>query len=199
MKLLVATKNPAKQNDYKQILQSFDIEAISLKDIGDPDDVEETGKTLLENACLKAEYFAKKHLLPTIADDSGFEIDALGGEPGIYARRWPGYEASDEELIEMVRSKLAGIPKEKRTAKFTNMTVLADKTGKIIASGTGYITGFIPLQPSDKRWPGFPYRSCLFVPQFNKYWGELLTEEYKQINFRYTAVKKLLPKIKELI
>ena len=199
MKLLIATKNQAKLNDYQKILTELQILHTSLKDLGDNHDVEETGKTLEENAILKAQYFSQKYKCGAIADDTGFEIDALGGEPGIYARRWPGYEATDEELIEMVRSRLQGIPVEKRTAKFTNLTVLANKNGKIIASGAGYIKGFISEKFSEKRWPGFPYRSVLFIPQFNKFWGELLTEEYKQINFRYTAVKKMLPEIKKLI
>lgn len=199
MKLLIATKNPAKQKDYKQILASFGIDAVSLKDLGDPDDVEETGKTLKENACLKAEFFSKKHGMPAIADDSGFEIDALNGEPGIHARRWPGYHATDEELREMVVDKLRGVPLEKRTAKFTNMTVLADKTGKIVALGAEYINGHIPLEISPKKVEGFPYRSVLFVTMFQKFWIDLTPEEYKELGFRYKAVKQLVPKIKNLL
>lgn len=197
MALIIATKNHAKADDYKHILAGFSVEAISLADLGDNDDVEETGKSLEENAILKAAYFSKKHSCPAISDDSGFEIDALNGEPGIYARRWPGYEATDEELISMVFAKLAGIPQEKRTAKFSNYTVLADKNGEIVARGTGYITGFIPDEPSSGRWPGFPYRSCLFVPQFGKIWGELSDAEFRQLNFRYKAIEKMIEKIKE--
>lgn len=199
MPLLIATKNHAKADDYKRILAEFGVEAKSLADIDDPDDVEETGKTLEENAILKANYFAKKHSCPAIADDSGFEIDALGGEPGIYARRWPGYEATDEELQNMVVSKLAGTPLEKRTAKFTNMTVLADKNGAIIAKGAGYINGYIPLEISPKKTPGFPYRSCLYVPQFNKFWIDLTAEEYRKLGYRYEAIKSIINDIKNVI
>ncbi|MFA5133615.1 MAG: non-canonical purine NTP pyrophosphatase [Patescibacteria group bacterium] len=197
--LLIATKNNAKAEDYKHILSGFGVQAISLSDIGDGDDVEETGKTLEENAILKAVYFSKKHSCLTISDDSGFEIDALGGEPGIYARRWPGYEATDEELINLVKTKLIGVPAEKRTAKFTNKTALSDVNGDIVTIGTGYIAGYIPLKVSEKRWPGFPYRSCLFVPQFNKFWGEMTDEEFRQINFRHKAIEKMLPQINKLI
>lgn len=197
--LLIATKNHAKADDYKHILAGLGVEAVSLADIGETDDVEETGETLEENAILKAVYFSKKHSCPTISDDSGFEIDALGGEPGIYARRWPGYEATDEELINMVVTKLADIPLEKRTAKFSSYTVLADKEGSVAAEGAGYINGFIPLKICDKRWPGFPYRSCLFVPQFNKFWGELSDAEFRQLNFRHKAIEKMIEKIKAVL
>lgn len=199
MPLLIATTNPAKAADYKNILSQFKIDTVTLAEMNIKDDVEETGKTLEENARLKASYYASKFSLPAISDDSGFEIDALNGEPGVYSRRWPGYEATDEELINMVKTRLAGVPKEKRTAKFTNCTVVANKDGNVAAIGFGYITGYIPEKISGLRWPGFPYRSCLFVPQFNKFWGELTDDEFKQLNFRYKAVEKILPQIKNLI
>jgi XTP/dITP diphosphohydrolase len=197
--LLVATKNHAKAEDYKKILAGLGIEAVSLADIGDSDDVEETGKTLEENAILKAVHFSKKHSCPVISDDSGFEIDALHGEPGIYARRWPGYEATDEELINMVFAKLADVPREKRTAKFSSYTILTDKDGRVAAKGEGYITGYIPETVCAKRWPGFPYRSCLFVPQFNKFWGEMTDDEFRQISFRHRAIEKMIHEIKKAL
>lgn len=198
MKILIATKNHAKANDYKKILSDFGIDSMCLEDLGDNDDVKETGETLEENALLKARYFGKKYKMFSLADDSGFEIDALNGEPGIYARRWPGYEATDEELINMVVKKLQNVPKEKRTAKFSNFTVLSNEYGKDVAKGAGYIEGFIPLKVSKKRWPGFPYRSVLFIPQFNKFWGELTDAEFRQLNFRHKAVENILKNIKEL-
>lgn len=199
MQLLIATTNPAKANDYKNILAQFKINSVTLSEMNVNDDVEETGKSLEENARLKASYYATKLSLPAISDDSGFEIDALGGEPGIFSRRWPGYEATDDELINMVVTKLANVPLLERTAKFTNITALSDAKGKIITSSAGFITGFIPETICAKRWPHFPYRSCLFVPQFNKFWGELTDKEFKQLNFRYKAVEKIIPQIKNLI
>ncbi len=197
--LLIATKNIAKSDDYKKILQEFGLPIHTLKDIGITEDVEEDGQTLLENACKKASYYAKLTKMPAISDDSGFEIDALNGEPGIFSRRWPGYEATDEELINMVVTKLAGVPIEKRTAKFTNITALSDATGKIVTTSGGFITGFVPETICAKRFPHFPYRSCLFVPQFNKFWGELSDDEFRQLNFRYKAVEKIIQQIKNLI
>jgi len=199
MKILIATKNGAKAGDYKNILTSFGIPTITLKELNDNDDVEEAGNSLKENAKIKALYFAKKYHMPAIADDSGFEIDALGGEPGIYARRWPGYEATDQELRDMVINKLQNIPLNKRTAKFTNVTVLANDKGEMVANGTGYIDGYIPLEISPKKIEGFPYRSVLFVTQFNKFWCDLTEEEFRQLNFRYKAVESIIPQIKNLL
>jgi len=199
MKILIATKNSAKVNDYKNILTSFDIPTVTLKELNDTDNVEETGASLEENAKIKAEYFAKKYNMPAIADDSGFEIDALGGKPGIYARRWPGYEATDQELRDMVVDKLQNITLNERTAKFTNVTILANNKGEMVAKGTGYITGHIPLKISPKKMEGFPYRSVLFVTQFNKFWCDLTEEEFRQLNFRYKAVKSIIPQIKKLL
>lgn len=197
--LLIATTNPAKAADYKNILSQFKINSVTLAEMNINDDVEETGQTLKENARLKASYYAAKLSLPAISDDSGFEIDALNGEPGIFSRRWPGYEATDEELIYMVVTKLANVPLPQRTAKFTNITALSDAQGRIITTSAGFIMGFIPETICAKRWPHFPYRSCLFVPQFNKFWGELTDEEFRELNFRYKAVEKIIPQIKNLI
>ncbi len=196
--LLIATTNPAKANDYKNILSQFKINSIALAELNITEDIEETGKTLEENACLKASFYATKLSMPAISDDSGLEIDALHGEPGIFSRRWPGYEATDEELINMVVTKLTNVPLPQRTAKFTNITALSDAKGNIVTTSAGFITGYIPETICQKRWPHFPYRSCLFVPQFNKFWGELSDEEFRQLNFRYRAVEKIIPQIKNL-
>jgi len=198
MQLLIATKNSAKISDYQQILEKFGIETVTLKDLNILGDVEETGKTLEENAILKVSYFSKLAKMPTIADDTGFEIDALGGEPGVHARRWPGYEATDEELIQMATSRLQGVPKEKRTAKMTNIIALATASGAIVSTSAGHIEGFIPEKISEKRIPHFPYRSILFIPKFNKFFVDLTEKEFNGLNFRYRAVEKIIPQIKIL-
>jgi len=199
MPLLVATKNKAKIKTYINILQQYKIPCVTLDSLDDNSDVEETGKTLRENAVLKASFFAKKYGFPAIGDDTGFEIDALGGEPGIYARRWPGYEATDEELLNMVETKLAGVPEDKRTARLINYIALVDKNGEILQVGTGSIEGYIPVKISDKRDPGFPYRSALFLPQFHKFLIEATGEEINQLKYREESLKKMIPQIKQVI
>ena len=111
MKILVATKNPGKAREMKIFLgNGFDI--VSLADLLDAPDIEENGDTFEENALLKARFYFDWSNTPSIADDAGLEIDYLNGEPGVLSRRWPGYEATDEELIEMALKKLALKPDE---------------------------------------------------------------------------------------
>ena len=115
-KLLIATTNPGKLDEIKRFLGDLPVELVALKDVGIIDGVEETGKTFEENAILKAKYYCKKSGLPTLADDGGFEIDALGGEPGVKSHRWihKDREDTDEELIEYTLKKMRGLPRAKR-------------------------------------------------------------------------------------
>jgi XTP/dITP diphosphohydrolase len=201
MPLIIATKNKAKAADYKRILTECGIDTVSLEELQDPDDVEETGKTLKENAQLKAIYFAKKYQMPAIADDTGFEIDALGGEPGVYARRWPGYDATDEELQEMAIIKLGDTPYDRRTARLIMHVTLADELGNIVAAGSGKIEGIIPQREncSTKQDPGYPYRSILYIPQFEKLLIDITFEERETLQYRAQAIANILPEIQKII
>ena len=118
-KLLIATTNPGKLTEIKRFLVDLPIELVGLKDIGITDVVEETGSTFEENAILKATYYCKKSGLPTLADDGGFEIDALGGEPGVKSHRWihGDREDTDEELITYTLVKLKGLSRAMRGAQ----------------------------------------------------------------------------------
>src|SRR5688572_5276477 len=105
MKILVATKNPGKAREINSFLgNSFEV--VSLDNFPDAPDVKETGETFEENAVLKAKKYFEWSGIPTVADDSGLEIDYLVGEPGVLSRRWPGYEATDQELIDMALKKM---------------------------------------------------------------------------------------------
>src|SRR3990167_9592915 len=112
MKLLVATTNPGKLAEIRRFLTDIPVELVSLKDVGIADSVEETGKTFEENAILKAKFYAQKSGLPTLADDGGFEIDALNGEPGVKSHRWadPSQENDDETLINYTLKRLENVP-----------------------------------------------------------------------------------------
>src|SRR3989344_4202727 len=111
MKLLIATRNPGKLREIKEFLGN-DFELLSLNDFSGAPHVDESGSTFEENSILKAKSFFEWSNVPTIADDGGLEIDFLNGEPGVKSRRWPGYEGSDEELINMALEKLRGVPWE---------------------------------------------------------------------------------------
>ncbi len=196
MKLLIATKNPGKLEEISSFLKDLNLEIISLSDVGIKEDVEETGKTYKENSQKKALFFAKKSNLPTIADDGGLEIDALNGEPGIKSRRWLGYEASDEELIEHMKKVSKDLPENNLGARFVDVISFAFPDGRVWSSG-GELRGIIRYNPKLKILKGYPYRSFFYIPEIGKYYheNELTEEEEKIYNHRYKA----LVKIKEII
>ena len=118
IRLLVATNNPGKVREYEALLRGLPLTLTYLAQEGIHIEVEETGSTFAENARLKATAYARASGLLTLADDSGLEVDALGGEPGTRSARYAGQEASDEDRYRLLLSKLEGVPWERRTARF---------------------------------------------------------------------------------
>src|SRR5258706_16316910 len=117
-RLLIATSNPAKLAEYRILLRDFALEAISLADAGIREHPEEDGATFAENALKKARFYFARAQIPTLADDGGLEIDALGGEPGVRSHRWvSGKEASDAALVAEVMRRMEGIEALRRTAR----------------------------------------------------------------------------------
>jgi len=195
-KLLIATNNPGKLLEYRTILKDLSLELVTLKDLNIKANVEEDGKTFKENAIKKAKFYSKLTGLPTLAEDSGLEIDYLNGEPGIKSRRWPGYKASDAELISMTLEKLRGVPLEKRGAQLrVIIAMLVDKTVKTFE---GILRGVIIKEPIEKIIPGYPFRSLFYVPEVDKVLGELTMEEEARIAHRKKALEKAIPILKNL-
>lgn len=125
-KLLIATRNPGKLREYRGLLLGIPFQLVSLDDLGITEDVEETGLTFHENAQLKTTSYAALGGLPTLADDSGLEVDALGGEPGIYSARYGGDpDASDQDRVRLLLRNLEGVPWERRTARFRCVIAIA--------------------------------------------------------------------------
>ena len=201
--LLIATHNPAKKQELKGGFASLSVEtghAPSLQFLDDlhiTNDPEETGKTFLDNARLKAEYFANLSGLPTVADDGGIEIDTLGGAPGVHSKRWLGRDATDEELIQYTLDRLENIPLEKRTAHFRIVLYYFNPISKRFFSSTASLDGKIALKLGPKAQKGFPYRALFIVDQYNKYYDELTEQEHNAVNHRLLAIQKLIPLIKE--
>ncbi len=197
MKLLIATTNLAKLAEIRQFLSDVPIELVSLQDVGIADAVEETGKTFEENAILKARFYAKKSGLPALADDGGFEIEALGGEPGVKSRRWlhSDRDSTDDELIQETFRRMQDVPEGKRAAQLRLVLVLSSPSGEIIAKAEAAVQGVVAPEPSPLRHPGFPYRSILFLPQLGKFYDHtLLTpEETSRLNHRKKALENLKP------
>ncbi len=197
-KLLVATKNQGKLKEISNFLSDIPFNIVSLRDVGIEDDFEENGITYKENSQNKAIFYAKKSGLPAISDDGGIEIVALGGAPGIKSRRWLGYEASDEELIEHMKKIAKELPKNNRKAYFRTVVSFALPDGKVW-SIFGEVEGEIAEKPRLKFLKGYPYRSFFYIPKIKKFYHEsdLSDEEQKLYNHRCKAIQKLIPIIKK--
>lgn len=199
--LLIATTNPGKLAEIKEFLSDVPVELLSLNDLKITVKPEETGKMFEENAILKAKFYAKISGLPTLADDGGFEIDALGGEPGVKSHRWihGDRDDSDEELIDYTIKRMMGLPRAERGAQLRLVLALIID-GKVYTA-EAKIRGIIPDQPSAHLTPGFPYRSLLYLTRYGKFYNpsELTKSENSQINHRKKAVEKLKPIIKRLL
>jgi XTP/dITP diphosphohydrolase len=195
-KLLIATGNPGKLEDYRKIFENFriDINLVSLKDLEIKNNFKEDGATFEENSKNKAEFYGKLSGFTTLADDSGIEIDYLGGEPGVKSRRWPGYEASDEELIALTLKKMEGVSEKERGAQFRAIISIffPEKNKNYIFEGIA--RGIISYKVSKETIKGYPYSSVFYLPQEKKYFSELNFTPH-----RNEAIKKAIPIIKKYL
>lgn len=199
-KLLIATKNKGKIGELKTFLSDLPVQLVLLSDIDITDDVEEDGKTYKQNSQKKALFYAKLSGLPSIADDGGIEIAALGGAPGIKSNRWLGHAATDEELIQNMIKVSRELPSHERDAYFRVIVSLALPEGKVW-SVEGKVEGIIAKKPFLVRSSGYPYRSFFYLPTIKKYYHEkdLSKAEQKLYNHRYKAVQKIKPIIKKAL
>lgn len=201
-KLLIATGNSGKLGEIifgLKPLTRKGLKIYSLKDLKINEKVEETGKTFKENSLLKAKFYGGLTDLPTLGDDGGIIIPYLDNKPGVLSRRWPGYEASDNELIEFCLLHLRGVIGADRTAYLVvNLCFFDPKTKKTFFQEEK-IKGQIAQKPSKQRVKGYPYRSLFIVDKYHKYYDELTEIEHKKVNHRLCAISKLTKKIKNLI
>ncbi len=184
--LLVATTNLHKLEEYRAIFADLPFQVVSLQDIHVDMDVEETGSTFAENAELKARTYAKVAGMLTLADDSGLEIDALEGAPGIYSARFAGRETSYAERFRIILERLRTLPIEQRTARFRCAIALAEPSGLVrIVEGT--IEGVIADSPRGAY--GFGYDPIFLVPELGKTTAELPPEQKNFISHRGRAAQ----------
>ncbi|RAS88918.1 XTP/dITP diphosphatase [Priestia endophytica] len=187
-KILIATKNKGKVAEFAALFEKKGYTVQSLLDLEGDLDVEETGVTFEENAILKAEEISKLLDCPVVADDSGLEVDALNGEPGVYSARYAGLEKSDEKNIDKVLEKLEGIPDSERTARFQCALALA-LPGKDTVVVRGNCEGVITHERVGEQ--GFGYDPIFYVPSLQKTLAELPKEEKNKISHRAKALQKL--------
>jgi XTP/dITP diphosphohydrolase len=187
-KLLLATNNNGKVQEFRSLLKSIDFDLVTLNDIGITTKVEETGQTMEENARLKATIYAAESGLLTLADDSGLEVDALGGEPGVRSARYAGNNASDTDRVNYLLSKLISVPWEKRTARFRCVIAIATPEGNF-ALCDGECCGLITFEPKGSN--GFGYDPVFYFPELGKTMAELSPEIKGRISHRANAAKNV--------
>lgn len=194
MKLLVATNNMGKLREFNKILGELGIECVSLKDMGINIDVEEDGKTFLENAKIKAEEVFKIAGIPTVSDDSGLEVDALFGEPGVYSARYAGVHGDDEANNRLLLEKLKDVPDEKRSARFKCAIYLVMSEDKHYFS-EGSAEGYILYEKKGEN--GFGYDPLFFSSDLKKGFAEASDEEKNSVSHRGKALRGLKKKLEE--
>lgn len=194
MKLVLASKNAHKLDEMQAILGKFGVEVVLQSQLGIDIDVEETGTTFEENSELKARAVLEASGMASIADDSGLEVDALDGRPGVYSHRF-GNKNSDEERNLYLLDLLKNVPDEKRTARFVSViTCLFPDGRKIVARGT--CEGVIAHEMKGEG--GFGYDPLFFVPSEKMTYAELTAERKNAISHRGNALEIFSEKYKEM-
>lgn len=194
--LLVATHNKGKLREYRDLLRDVPARLVYLDEVGIHEEVPETGATFEENAVQKARAYARLSGLLTLADDSGLEVDALGGAPGVHSARYAGLNASDEDRIRKLLAELEGVPPEKRTARFRCVIAVATPEGEVVTA-EGTVEGFIADAPRGHH--GFGYDPVFYLPERGCTMAELPPEEKNRISHRARAAQAIKPRLLELL
>jgi XTP/dITP diphosphohydrolase len=186
-KLLLATSNQGKTKEYRFLLDGLGYQITTLAEEGITEVVIESGSNYEQNARLKAISYAKLSQLTTLADDSGLEVDALNGKPGVKSARFAGETATDAEKVSFLLAKLNGVPWEKRTARFKCVIAIASPEGQFEVC-YGECQGMIVLEAKGEN--GFGYDPIFFLPEIGKTMAELPLEMKNQISHRARASQK---------
>jgi XTP/dITP diphosphohydrolase len=194
-KLLIGTNNVGKLAEFRALLADCGWELVSPPEVGVEMDVGEAGRTYSENARIKALAFCEASGLPTLADDSGLEVDALGGEPGPlhHAHGWDG--ENNDERLRILLSNLKDVPPEKRTARFRIAVAVVFPDGRIYEE-EGVCEGLIARQRSG--FYGFGYDPIFYLPEKQKTFAQLSVEEKNEVSHRARAARALAPQLQTL-
>ena len=186
-RLLLATNNPGKAAEFRQLLAGCGWELVTPAELGLTIEVEETGQTYAENATLKAVEYARAGGLVTLADDSGLEVDALDGRPGVLSARYAGADRTDQERVQALLEELAGVPDDERTARFRCVIAIADTTGRVELVDGG-VEGRIGHEPRGEN--GFGYDPIFLLPDRGMTTAELPPDEKNTVSHRAMAAQK---------
>jgi XTP/dITP diphosphohydrolase len=186
--LLLASQNPGKLNEMRLLTEGLPYRVLGPRDLGIVESPDETGRTFLENAALKARHYSRLSDLLTVADDSGLSVAALGGGPGLYSSRFGGERATDADRNRILLEKLAGVPRESRSARFTSAVAVA-RDGSVLFQAEESVDGLIAEAPAGSN--GFGYDPVFFYPPFGRTFGEVPREEKDRVSHRGKAFAKL--------
>ena len=193
MKIILATQNQGKLKEFQQLSKGMDFEFIAI-----PEELqempEETGKTFKENAFIKARYVSEYFQMPALADDSGLEVDALNGDPGVYSARYSS-SGSDLDNCKKLLSNMRGIAKESRTARF-KCCLLGFNQGEIVVA-EGALEGEIAEEFKGEK--GFGYDPIFFVPEYKLHLAEMEKENKNKISHRFKAFEVITGILPSLI
>ena len=220
-RLLIATRNPGKVREYAQLLRDLPFELVSLDDAGVDQEVEETGETFHDNAALKAGTYASLSGILALADDSGLEVDALGGDPGVRSARYGeqppsippsqggSYDGSqvqaslpmsDQDRVNLLLQNLENVPWERRTARFKCVICIARPANEggfdTISQVVGSVSGMIQYQPQGDD--GFGYDPVFYLPSYGKTLAQIPLEEKNRISHRADAAGRARAALQEL-
>ena len=192
--LLIATNNAHKVTEFRRILGGGDVTLLTPADAGIEVDVEETGDTFEENARLKARAFCAASGLPSLADDSGIEVDALDGRPGVRSARYGGDGLDDAGRAQLLLSELADVPEEQRTCRYRVVLILARPDGtEDVAQGS--CEGQAAFAPAGAN--GFGYDPIFYVPRFGKTMAELDPADKDALSHRGQAARCMADLLRE--
>lgn len=184
--LLVATRNVGKLQEIRELLGNLPFDLYGLGSLPGVLEIQETGKSFIENASLKAAGYATQAGLLTLADDSGLEVDALGGAPGVFSARYAGEGASDAERTNKLLAELSSLKEPKRSARFVSAVAIASNEGEILNVSLGRCDGHLPFAPRGSE--GFGYDPIFIPVGYEQTFAELKPEIKNRISHRARAL-----------
>lgn len=192
-KLAIGSLNQAKINEWSVFISSV-VSIVSISELGHFTEPEETGKTFAENARIKARHYALLIGQYVFGEDGGYEIDYLGGLPGVKSRRiLPGdKDGNDQDLIDYVLSRLKGVPKDKRTVRLSFAAAVSDPKGNIIFEDSNSSVGIVAEKQGPILIPGYPFRSIHYLPELGKTYAELTEDEHARYSHKRPVAERLV-------
>lgn len=191
-RVLLATRNPGKLRELREITADSSLDWQGLDEFPDVPEAVEDGETFADNARRKARHYANHTGCLTLADDSGLEVDALGGAPGVHSARYAGLPRSDDANNRKLLAELADMPPERRTARFRCAMAFA-RAGEILCEAEGAVEGEIGFDPQGTN--GFGYDPLFRIPRLDRTVAELPSDEKHRLSHRGQALRAILPKI----